>query len=69
MAEEVEDASRSVPIAIVWSYILNGVMGFILLISYLFAVPDVDAALNDPSTYPFIYTFRNAVPTSGVNGT
>ena len=68
MAEEVEDAGRSVPIAIVWSYVLNGVMGFILLLSYLFAIPSVDDALNDPSTYPFIYAFRNAVPTSGVNG-
>ena len=68
MAEEVEDAGRSVPIAIVWSYVLNGLMGFILLISYLFAIPSVDDALNDPSTYPFIYAFRNAVPTAGVNG-
>ncbi|KAI4254353.1 MAG: hypothetical protein LQ352_003141 [Teloschistes flavicans] len=68
MAEEVADAGRSVPIAIVWSYVLNGIMGFILLISYLFAIPSVDDALNDPSTYPFIYAFRSAVPTSGVNG-
>lgn len=68
MAEEVEDAGRSVPIAIVWSYVLNGIMGFILLISYLFAIPNVDDALKDPSAYPFIYAFRNAVPIAGVNG-
>lgn len=68
MAEEVEDAGRSVPIAIVWSYLLNAAMGFILLTTYLFAIPSVTDALNDPSAYPFIYVFRNALPTSGVNG-
>ncbi|KAL8757245.1 MAG: hypothetical protein Q9199_002353 [Rusavskia elegans] len=68
MAEEVEDAGRSVPIAIVWSYLLNAAMGFILLTTYIFAIPSVTDALNDPSAYPFIYVFRNALPTSGVNG-
>ena len=68
MAEEVEDASRSVPIGIFWGYVLNGFMGFILLISYLFAIGNVDDALNDPSTYPFIYVFRNTVSTAGLNG-
>ena len=68
MAEEVEDASRSVPIGIFWGYILNGFMGCILLISYLFAIESVEDALNDPSTYPFIYVFRNTVSTAGVNG-
>ena len=68
MSEEVQDASRSVHIAIVSSYVLNGIMGFILLISYLFAIPSVSDALEDPSTYPFIYVFRNAIPIAGVNG-
>ena len=68
MAEEVENASRSVPIAILWSYVLNGMMGFVLLISYLFAIPNVADALVDPSAYPFLYAFRNAVSTAGVNG-
>ncbi|KAI4246429.1 MAG: hypothetical protein L6R42_009911 [Xanthoria sp. 1 TBL-2021] len=68
MAEEVDDAGRSVPIAIVWSYLLNAAMGFILLTTYIFAIPSVTDALNDPSAYPFIYVFRNALPTSGVNG-
>ncbi|KAL8854448.1 MAG: hypothetical protein Q9221_000718 [Calogaya cf. arnoldii] len=68
MAEEVEDASRSVPIPMVWSYLLNAAMGLTLLTIYLFAIPSIADALNDPSTYPFIYVFRNALPTSGVNG-
>ncbi|KAL9599853.1 MAG: hypothetical protein Q9219_003547 [cf. Caloplaca sp. 3 TL-2023] len=68
MAEEVEDASRSVPLAIVYSYLLNGAMGLILLTTYLFAIPSVSDALADPSTYPFIYAFRTATPLAGVNG-
>ena len=67
MSEEIEDAGRNVPNAIVGSYVLNAILGFILLIAYLFSIPSVEDALNDPSTYPFIYVFRNALPTSGVN--
>ncbi|KAH8821459.1 GABA permease [Xylogone sp. PMI_703] len=67
MAEEVEDAGRYVPISIFWSYIGNGIMAIIFLVTYLFAIDSVDNALNDPSGYPFIYVFRTAVPNSGVN--
>jgi amino acid transporter len=68
MAEEVRDAGRYVPISIFWSYIGNGVMAIIFLITYLFAIDDVDAALADPSGYPFIHVFSTAVNTAGVNG-
>ncbi|OAX79052.1 hypothetical protein ACJ72_06632 [Emergomyces africanus] len=67
MAEEVKDAGRNVPNAIAWGYIVNGVLGVILIISYIFSIPSVEDALNDPSTFPFIYVFRNAVSTQGVN--
>lgn len=67
MSEEVRDASRYVPISLFWSYIGNGAMAIILLITYLFSIPSIDDALADPSGYPFIYVFKNAVSTSGVN--
>ena len=67
MAEETKDAGRSVPMAMFWSFILNGILGIILLITYLFCIQSIEDALNDPSTYPFLYVFRNAVSTSGVN--
>lgn len=41
-------------------------MTIILIITYLFAVDNVDNALNDPSGYPFIYVFSQAMPNSGV---
>jgi amino acid transporter len=68
MAEEVRDAGRYVPISIFWSYAGNGIMAIVFLITYLFSIESVDDALADPSGYPFIYVFRTAVSTSGVNG-
>ncbi|CZR59452.1 probable GABA permease [Phialocephala subalpina] len=66
ISEEVRDASRYVPISIFYSYVLNGIMAIIFLITYLFSVQSVDDAINDPSGYPFIYVFQSALPNSGV---
>ena len=68
MSEEIRDAGRYVPIAIFWGFIINGLLGLIFLVAYVFAIPSVDDAINDPTTYPFIYVFRTALPTSAVNG-
>lgn len=67
MAEEVRDAGRYVPISIFWSYVGNGILAIIFLVTYLFAIDNIDNALDDPSGYPFIYVFRTAMPNSGVN--
>lgn len=68
MSEEIVDSGRSVPIAMFWSFIINGILALIFLVAYVFAIPSVNDAINDPTTYPFIYVFRIALPTSGVNG-
>lgn len=68
MSEEVRDAGRYVPISLFWSYIGNGIMAIVLLISYLFSIDSIEDALDDPSGYPFIYVFKSAVNTAGVNG-
>lgn len=67
MAEEVKDAGRNVPNAIVWSYVGNGLLALVFLVTYLFSIPSVDDAINDPSGFPFIYVFQKAVSTGGVN--
>lgn len=67
MAEEVKDAGLNVPKAMVWSFVLNGVLGLFFIISYVFCLPSVEDALNDPTTLPFLYVFRQAVSTGGVN--
>ncbi|KAL4882460.1 amino acid/polyamine transporter I [Aspergillus karnatakaensis] len=68
MSEEVSNAGRNVPLAIAWGYFTNGIMAIILLIAYLFSIPSVEDALSDPTGFPFLYVFKNAVSTAGVNG-
>ena len=54
MSEEIKDAGTTVPSATAGSYILNGALGLVFLISYMFMMADVDAALNGPTYYPHI---------------
>ena len=68
MSEEIKDAAITVPRALVWAYLLNGRLGFVFLISFLFAVTDLEAALNDGTSYPFLTVFASAVKKDGVNG-
>ncbi|KAH7381576.1 putative GABA permease [Pyrenochaeta sp. MPI-SDFR-AT-0127] len=67
MAEEVRDASRYVPISLFWSYFGNSLMAIVFLVGFLFAMPDVEAAIKHPTGYPFLYVFQSAVRPSGVN--
>lgn len=61
MSEEVKDAGITVPRAIVWSYVVNGIMGVVLLVTYLSCIASVDDALNDPTGYPFLYVFQQSM--------
>ncbi|KAF4313593.1 Amino acid/polyamine transporter I [Botryosphaeria dothidea] len=66
MSEEIKDAGVTVPRAMVWSYIINGGLGLVFLISYLFMITDIEAALED--WYPHIWVFRQTVNDAGVIG-
>ncbi|OJD35022.1 gaba permease [Diplodia corticola] len=66
MSEEISDAGRVVPRAMVWSYVINGAIGFVFLVTYLFMITDIEAALED--WYPHIWVFRQAVNDAGVIG-
>jgi len=68
MAEEVRDAGLSVPRAMMWTFLLNGLMGFVVLIAFIFCIPDVDAAINDPSDFPVIYVFNLSMSNNGTLG-
>ncbi|MCJ1463740.1 hypothetical protein MMC07_002349 [Pseudocyphellaria aurata] len=67
ISEEIQNAGLTVARTMVWSYVLNGTLGLVLLITFLFCITSVDDALNDPSEYPFLYVFRNAVSQPGLN--
>lgn len=62
-AEEVEDASLTVPRSMVWGFILNGLMGFIMLITYIFCIGDLTSATSVPE--PFVAAFLNGTGSAG----
>jgi len=65
MSEEVKDAGKTVPRAILGGYLLNGALGIVFLVTYVFMITDLDAALNHDSGYPHIWVFLQAVPRGG----
>jgi len=60
MSEEIKNASTIVPYSLLTSIILNGLLGFGMLIAVLFCIGDLDAALNSPTQYPFMEIFYQA---------
>ena len=60
MAEETRNASSVIPRAMVWSYLINGLMVFIMLITYCFCLTDLAEAFKSPTGYPFIEVFAHA---------
>ncbi|KAF7901881.1 uncharacterized protein EAF01_007179 [Botrytis porri] len=66
ISEEVEDASINVPRAMWWSYILNVFLGIITLITMLFCIGPLDAAIESPAPYLslFLNTGSKAVATA-----
>ena len=65
MSEEIQNANINVPRSIFVSMLLNGAMGFAILLATLFGVGDITAALNSPTNYPFIEIFTQATGSNG----
>lgn len=61
LAEEVENAARNIPRAIITSMCVNGAVGFVMMITLLFCLGDVDTVLETATGYPFIQIFYDAV--------
>lgn len=64
MSEEIRNAEVIVPRVMVFTVLLNGIMGFGILIAVLFCMGDVDAALSSPTGFPFMEIFQQAVGSS-----
>ena len=65
MSEEITNASMNVPRAMMFSILLNGSLGFGILIATLFSLGDLNAALHSPTGFPFMAVFQQAVGFSG----
>lgn len=67
MSEEITNAAVAVPTSIMLSVLINGSLGFGMLIAMLFCVGDLETALESPTGYPFLAIFLEA--TGSVGGT
>ena len=65
ISEEVKDAGINVPRSMFWGFFINILLALVLVISYIFAIENLDAALNDPTGFPFLYVFQECLPTGG----
>lgn len=59
-AEEVKDASATVPKALISAIAINGCLGFVVLVTLCFTMGDVQEVLKSDTGFPFIQVFINA---------
>ncbi|KAE8154092.1 amino acid transporter [Aspergillus avenaceus] len=60
MSEEIRDASRVLPMGMIWTLILNGSTGFVMIITFAFCVGNIDEAMESHTGFPFIQVFLNS---------
>ncbi|KAF4624851.1 hypothetical protein G7Y89_g13317 [Cudoniella acicularis] len=65
MSEEIRNAAVIVPRTMIFSIMLNGILGFAMLVAILFRLGDVEIVFATPSGFPFMAVFQQAV---GANG-
>jgi choline transport protein len=66
MSEEIRNPSLVVPRSIMLSVVINGSLGFAMVVALLFCIGNVDDALATNTGYPFMEIFLQA--TQSVSG-
>ena len=66
MAEEVANAARSIPKAMMTVYVVNFALILPAILTVCYHIPDLQAAPHDPTTYPAIYVLRQAMSTNWI---
>ena len=66
-AEEIQNAPMVIPLSMGVSTLLNGTLGFAMLLALLFCMPtDIESVLESETYYPFMNIYAYAVgSTSG----
>ena len=59
IAEEIKNASDTLPRAMLWGVGLNAVLGYVAVFTICFTVTDPQALLDSDTGYPFIQLFYN----------
>lgn len=60
MAEELKNAPKTLPRAMIWTVLANGGMGFIMVVTFLYTMGDPEVALASPTGFPIIQVFLGA---------
>lgn len=60
LAEEIRDSSRILPLGMVWTLILNGSTGFVMIVTYAFCLGNIDEVMNSTTGFAFIQVFLNS---------
>ncbi|KAL4776113.1 amino acid/polyamine transporter I [Aspergillus nidulans var. acristatus] len=69
MSEEIKDASRTLPKAMMSAVGVNAVLGFIMIITLCFTLGEVDNILESPTGFPFIQIFYNTTQSYAATNT
>lgn len=64
MSEELQDAARAVPRSMMWTTVFNGLLGWIMIITYCFCLGSLDV-LESPLGTPYIQVFYNSTQSIG----
>ncbi|RVX74884.1 hypothetical protein B0A52_01161 [Exophiala mesophila] len=60
MSEELRDASKILPRSMIWTTILNGMSGWVMLITFCFTLGNLDDVISTPTGQPYIFVFYQA---------
>ncbi|KAF2004743.1 amino acid transporter [Amniculicola lignicola CBS 123094] len=60
MSEELRDAAYVLPRAMIWTTIINSIMGFMMLITFCFCLGDVESVLGTTTGFPHMQVLWNA---------
>ena len=60
MTENAKDASKTIPFSMGIAFVVNAFLAFIMAITLIFCVGDVDAVVAETTLTPFIVIFRNS---------
>ncbi|KAK5721219.1 hypothetical protein LTR17_014780 [Elasticomyces elasticus] len=61
MAEEVANAALNIPRAILGAMLINGLVGFAMMVTVLYCLGDVETVLGTATGFPFIQIFADSV--------
>ncbi|GJJ08674.1 hypothetical protein Clacol_002893 [Clathrus columnatus] len=59
LSEEIRDASLVLPRAMMATTFLNGLLGFIMLVTFCFCLGDIDTILANPEVQPYVLVLKN----------